>query len=323
MHITPALEKAIKQSITPADIVIIAPLNWGLGHASRCLVLIEYLKKYAKKVILCSDGLSGQLLQREYPSLTYYDIKSPEIMYDSTSMILNGIKQSSALIRHIRIDKQMAKFVVDAERATVIISDNRFGFRDQRCTNIYMTHQLSIMAGMLSSISTRWHRHIISTFNICWVPDYKDIDRSLAGLLSRSDNLKNITYIEPITRIRRLDLDKTTDILILLSGPEPQRSILEDQLIQELGKSNNTIRIIRGTTIQPKTPIPARWEIIDIATSETVEFSLNSARQIICRSGYSTLMDLTSINADVRLIPTPGQGEQEYLAKYHGKPHNL
>jgi hypothetical protein len=311
------LTETVRQSIKKEDIVIVAALNWGLGHASRCAILIEILQKLAGKVILCSDGIAGQLLQKEFPSLVYYEIKSPAIRYDSNSMIINGLKQINRLVKHLKVDRQMAHNIVAKERATVIISDNRFGFRDSRCTNIYLTHQLSIQAGFLSPMISAWHRNIIKKFDHCWVPDFENDEYCIAGDLSRNKFLTNVLYIGPLSRIRRLNLDKSIDLLIILSGPEPQRTNLEQVLINKLSKSNLIIRLIRGTNLPLKLRPPSNWDVIDLASTAQVEQSLNISHRVITRSGYSTLMDLTMIDTKVILIPTPGQGEQEYLAKYH------
>ncbi len=324
MAISIELKSAIRNVIKKDDVVVVAPLNWGLGHASRSIVIVEYLRLYVKKVVIASDGVSGILLQKEFPTLTYYEIDSPEIRYESTSMIVNGLKNGTSLINHLRTDKRAANNIVNREKATVIISDNRFGFKDDRCTNIYITHQLSINTGntLFSAIVSRWHRSIINYFDLCWVPDYEKDKQSIAGRLSRKVRNTNVTYIEPLSRIERLDLDKTVDILILLSGPEPQRTFFENVVVRSLEAYIGKVELIRGTIKKIEVSIPANWNVKHIASSHHVNQSINTAKRIICRSGYSTLMDLAAYSGRILLVPTPGQGEQEYLATFHGSKDN-
>jgi len=46
---------------------------------------------------------------------------------------------------------------------------------------------------------------------------------------------------------------------------------------------------------------------------------LNRSKLVVSRSGYSTILDLAVIGTKALMTPTPGQVEQEYLARYHNQ----
>jgi hypothetical protein len=311
----------IKSRIYPSDKVIVAPLNWGLGHASRCIPLIAFLIDYAAEVILVSDGPSYYLLKKSFPSLRIFSINSPEIKYSYRKMWINGLTQSFKIYEHIKLDRKVAETIVSETRADVIISDNRFGFRSMAARNIYLTHQLNLKTGLpfIDSLASWWHKRIIKKFDACWIVDHLDDELCLAGDLSRNKSIRNAEYIGPITRINRFDIDKSIDILILLSGPEPARTRFEHDIIKVLAERSDNVCLIRGTNQPITIELPPSWKVYDLADSDTVSSSINSAKTIISRSGYSTIMDIHHIDAKKILVPTPGQGEQEYLAKFHHK----
>lgn len=304
--------------------IIVAPLNWGLGHASRCIPLIKHLLVSGNKIILACDGLAGQLLQKEFPDLEYHDIDSPEIRYTFQSMAANAFVQLPNALRHYKIDRKASKVIIDITKADIIISDNRFGFYDDRCKNIYITHQLSIKAG--STLTTYFanllHHRVINNFTECWVPDYEDEGQKIAGQLSVTESktlVKPIIYIGPLTRMVRHQIQKDIDILIVLSGPEPQRTILEKRLL-DIDFGHLKVMMVRGTADNPASNITFDYQ--NIADSLTINTLLNRSKTLITRSGYSTLMDIEQFDIKAILIPTPGQYEQEYLANYMHLTHH-
>jgi UDP-N-acetylglucosamine:LPS N-acetylglucosamine transferase len=305
--------------ISKDDVVIVAPLNWGLGHATRCVPLIDYLLSRGTKVIIASDGLSLKLLQKEFPQLQTYELPSYGIRYKHHNMALNMVLQGPSLAKAYLEELKVAKKIVSETIATVIVSDNRFGFRTPSTKNYYITHQVNILHPIhfISKLASRLHKYIIDKFDQCWIPDFAS-DGKLAGNLSVSTHLKHAVYLGPLTRIENKKSSLKWDICILLSGPEPQRTILENVLI-EIAPSWGQKKIlwIRGT--ENKNPniksISHQSNIINLGNTIEIADALQSSHLLIARSGYTTVMDIAQLDIKAIFIPTPGQTEQEYLAR--------
>ncbi len=311
--------QVLSEHIQKSDIVVVAPLNWGLGHATRCIPLIQYLVSHCKEVIIASDGLSLKLLTKEFPTLKTYVLPSYEVNYKYPSMILNMILQGPSIFFTYLKELKVAKKIASETLATVIVSDNRFGFRAFGTKNFYITHQVNILhpTRLITWISSSVHRYFIDKFDQCWIPDFAG-ERSLSGKLSESSAIKNVAHLGPLTRIENKKSYLKWEICILLSGPEPQRTVLENTLIDILPSWNTRkILMIRGTeNTNPKVKqIPDNCTIIDLADSSEISDALHSSRLLIARSGYTTVMDIAHLDLKAIFIPTPGQTEQEYLAK--------
>ena len=297
--------------------IIVAPLHWGLGHATRCIPIIKELKDH-NTVALASDGESLELLKREFPDLEWFQLPSYNIRYTFDSMIINMMIQGPTGIKTIRKEKKRADEIAKEWKADILISDNRFGFCSDHTKNIYITHQLCIPANnrMIGGLASRVHRNIIEKFDECWVPDYKG-SKNLGGKLSQV-NLKVPTkYIGPQSRMQKEERPKNYQFTAVLSGPEPQRTKLE-KILLNLFSENERFKycLVRGTEMDPVSR--DKYENIDIYNLlETKDLNriMNESEMIICRSGYSSIMDLIVMEKAAILIPTPGQYEQEYLAK--------
>ncbi len=305
--------------------ILIAPLNWGLGHASRCIPIINSLADEGFHPVLAGDGDSLKLLQKEFPQLKYYELPSYNIKYTKRggSLKYRLIFDSPKIKKAIRSEQEELERIIDQENIAGIISDNRFGVRSNRVKSVYLTHQINVLSGITSLISSKIHQIIISKFDECWVPDYKE-PPGLAGKLSHTERTDlRIKYIQPISRFNYQKITKKNDLLVLLSGPEPQRSILENKILTELIGSDKTIILVRGL-------ISEKQEILNEKNLTSYNFMLhgelqdtiNESALVIARSGYSSIMDLERLNAKAFFIPTPGQFEQEYLAK-HLEQHNI
>ncbi|MFI5141358.1 MAG: glycosyltransferase, partial [Bacteroidia bacterium] len=142
-------------------------------------------------------------------------------------------------------------------------------------------------------------------------------EKCLSGILSNKRDLKNVVFIGPLSRFEKKEMQqKKYDVLILLSGPEPQRTLLEEKLISVFANTNYKIALVRGSFNEKAQKLPPNFYAINIASSKQLQELFNESSKIICRSGYSTLMDLKALGLKAVLIPTPGQSEQEYLANY-------
>jgi len=297
--------------------IIVAPLHWGLGHATRCIPIINSLLE-KNTVAIASDGEALELLRKEFPDLESFELPAYNIRYTFDSMIANMIVQGPGSLVTIKKEQKRAKEIAREWKADILISDNRFGFRSDETENVYITHQLNIPANnpMISNMASRVHHKIISKFDQCWVPDNRGKE-NLAGKLSQVNIKIPTTYLGPQSRMQKEDLPIQYDFTAVLSGPEPQRTKLEKILTDLFSKSSShRFCIVRGTSTERKNnPKKENIKVFDLLTSEDLNLVMNTSAHIICRSGYTSIMDLIKLEKPATLIPTPGQYEQEYLAK--------
>ena len=298
--------------------ILIAPLNWGLGHATRCIPIMDARMSFGFQPILAGDGMSLVLLKKEYPQLKAYDLPGFEISYPSKGNLfkIHLLFQTPKLIGNILKERKRVQEIHKIENLSGIISDNRFGLRSDHIPSVFITHQLNVLSGQTTFLSTRWHRGIISKFNECWVPDFED--EGLAGNLSRLNKPKGqIRYIGPQSRLKRVVKEKKNDLLFVLSGPEPQRSIFEAKIIKELIGYRGNCLIVQGLLAdKQKKKKEANFTIVNYMEQSELQEAIEESHLIISRSGYSSIMDLYTMEAKAFFVPTPGQYEQEYLAKH-------
>lgn len=298
--------------------ILVAPLNWGLGHASRCIPIINSLIENDFQPILAGDGVSLELLRKEFPQLKYYKLPSYNIKYtrQGADLKLKLFLQAPGLIKSIIKERSLINTIVKNESIDGIISDNRFGVWSQKVPSVYITHQLRVLSGSTTWLTTKLHARIFSKFDECWIPDQKT-EKNLSGEMSR--NLfsgAKIKFIGPLSRFSKQDVEKDIDLLIILSGPEPQREILEKILRKELMHFNGKCVLVRGLISDRQNIVQKKGiRIVDFMLKEELETYLNRSKLVISRSGYSSIMDLNAIGAKAFFIPTPGQYEQHYLAK--------
>jgi len=296
----------------------VAPLNWGLGHATRCIPVIKALIKYDFQPILAGDGDSIRLLRQEFPELTYYELPSTEVVYAEKGNFLKYklLAQAPKLMRAVKLEKKRTQEIHKLEKLSGIISDNRFGVRSDDIPSIYITHQLQVLSGATTALSSQYHRQIINKFKECWVPDFES--NELAGKLSKPGKGKlALKYIGPLSRFSRHPQNKRWDIVAVLSGPEPQRGILEAKIKEELRSYSGKSLIVKGVVEgKQKMESEGNLTIVNFMLHEELCDVIEQGELILSRSGYSSVMDLYELGAKAYFIPTPGQFEQEYLAEH-------
>jgi len=298
--------------------ILVAPLNWGLGHATRCIPIINALIRHEFEPVIACDGTALALLKKEFPTLESIELPSYNINYSNKGYLikLKMIKDAPKLLKAIKSEKKAVESIVRTQAIDGIISDNRLGVYSKKVLSIYLTHQLHVLSGNTTWLSTKLHQKYIKQFNECWVPDFSGAS-NLSGKLGHL-NIPNITlkYIGPLSRFESVKCDVIYDILILLSGPEPQRTQLEEKLLTLFKTYKGKVLFVKGVVEdkQTKTEIGA-MTIYNFMTSKQLEKSLNESDLILSRSGYTTIMDVAKLGKKAFFIPTPGQFEQEYLAK--------
>jgi uncharacterized protein (TIGR00661 family) len=300
-------------------VILIAALDWGLGHATRCVPIIRELKQKNQIIIACTET-QKQFFDSEFPDLEKVYIAAYNISYSSFwPLTLKLFFQSPRIWHTIRLEHKQLKDLIKQHKVDLVISDNRFGFHSNLAYSIYITHQIQIKAGIFSLIANRIHHQIMARFQEIWVPDYENDESSLAGELSRNRFGIQVKYIQPLSRLKKTcSSELKYDYLCLLSGPEPQRTVIETILYNKAIQSHQRIAIVRGTKqVSEKLLAINRVEVYDMPDAALLSQLICSSRIVICRSGYSSLMDLHILGKDkLILIPTSGQTEQEYLAHY-------
>ncbi|MBL0271492.1 MAG: glycosyl transferase family 28 [Chitinophagaceae bacterium] len=311
--------------------ILVAPLDWGLGHATRCVPIIRELLAQGCSVWLAGEGAQEILLKAEFPDLPFLELPGYRIRYAKTArgLIWKMIQQGPKMRRAILYEHRWLKKAVNEHGFDAVISDNRYGLYHSSIPCVFITHQLTI-----KSSAGKWtekifqksnYRHI-NHFTTCWVPDQPAgqagilADCNLAGELSHPVKMPAVPvhYIGWLSRFQKMNIpEKNNHLLIILSGPEPQRSLLEEIIIHEISHYNGTATIIRGlpgsSSMIPSTNMIRFYNHLPALE---LNAAIEEASYVICRSGYSSLMDMITLQKKCILIPTPGQPEQEYLGRY-------
>ncbi|MEO8822208.1 MAG: glycosyltransferase [Ginsengibacter sp.] len=301
--------------------ILIAPLDWGLGHTTRCIPIIRELIYLGCDVYLVADKNAFSLLKKEFPKTVILRYRGYEIKYSRLKRFftLKLISQAPVIIFKIWKEKRWLKKAIKTHSIDAVISDNRFGFYNKNIPSVYITHQLYIKTGnkFTEAIAQKIHYYFIKKYTKCWVPDQEKDE--LAGELSHPKNLPpNLTYLGPISRFTKTpNSDKIYDLFIVLSGPEPQRTIFENLLLKQIKDIEGNMFLLRGLPgHKTKPPSFKNVTIENHLPAKEMNAILAKSKLVLCRSGYTSVMDLAVLEKKAILVPTPGQTEQEYLAKY-------
>lgn len=302
--------------------VLVTPLDWGLGHATRCIPVIRELISNNCEVLIAGSGNSLKLLREEFSKLKTFEIPGYNPVYPSRgSMVWKMATQLPKFIRTIAAEHDAIEQVIRDEKISLVISDNRYGAWSSKIPSVLITHQSNIMMpkrfGWLQGIVRHFNHRQMRKFSICWIPDFPD-GKNLAGdLISFGDSKTLQTeFIGALSRFKKRKSEQHTfqyKILLILSGPEPQRTILENIITPQLQQSGFSYFVVRGVVDASGKTEAAN--VIDFLTTGQLEEKIQSAEIIISRSGYSSIMDLAAMGKKAIFIPTPGQTEQEYLAE--------
>lgn len=296
-------------------------LNWGLGHATRSIPIINELERQGWDVIIATDGIPFHFLQKEFPKHHFEKLPGYNIKYDGKSIFWIILKQIPNMIRARQGENKRVRGLTKKHNIQLIISDNRFGCFHKKVTSIFMTHQWNLLYSDLKihKLAT-WlnQKMILRYFDRVWIPD--DPKLKMSGILS--ENNPNQIYTGIISRFNQeVNNDqKNIDLLFILSGPEPLRSTLEEKCIQLANDlTSYNIHLVRGTTKDRSIQnlVASHIKIYDLTKSDKLESLIKKAKFIVSRSGYTSLMDYLHLGiTNLLLIPTPMQTEQEYLAIY-------
>lgn len=303
--------------------ILVAPLDWGLGHATRSVPVIRELVRQGAEVVLAGSGKVKYLLEKEFPQLTILELKGYNISYSKNKWSLPFViaTQIPKIISAIDDENEMIDEIIAQHQVNGIISDNRFGLYHENIPSVFITHQLLIKTNLGHTVDEYLQKinySFINKFTECWVPDHQG-KNNLAGELSHPAKLPVIPtkYIGPLSRFENHATGKEKHLLILLSGPEPQRTILEELILEQLKSYQEAVVVVRGLPGEENIPgVPSNVEVINHLPANQLNEKILDAWMVIARCGYSTVMDLSILGKKSILIPTPGQTEQEYLSRH-------
>lgn len=305
--------------------IMVAPLNWGLGHATRCIPIINALTQSGARVIVASDGVALVLLREVFPDLPSVELPGYNISYQKKgSFAWHLLRQVPSVLKTIKSEHEALQHYVETLEVDAVISDNRFGMWHTRIPSVFITHQLfTRLHGPLACIAPllHWFNHrMIRKFNEVWVPDVAG-SQNLSGKLSHQPvgRLK-VRYIGWLSHFSSLPLTPEPeiryDVAAILSGPEPQRTLLEEKLLPQLEASGKRCLLVRGLPGAAPLVENRSVEVVNYLPAKELSQVMLASQVIVCRSGYTTVMDLAWLQRKAIMIPTPGQAEQEYLAQW-------
>jgi len=327
--------------------ILVAPLDWGLGHATRCIPIIRTLHGMGHEVVLAANGAGKNLLSNEFPELESVVLPSYAMRYTKSRALLPLwlLVQLPFFIVSMLRERLVVSRLIKEYRIDRIISDSRYGVRSRKTACVFITHQLQIippgprwLVALLSPLVLWLNRFLLKGFSEIWVPDFPGA-KNLSGKLGHvSFDWTQVRYIHPLCRFRPDNLPWNVplkmgeseqlklDVLAIVSGPEPQRTLFEERLMRSLEKTSGTRVLVRGlpatgavgansrSFLQPRSD---DLNIFDHLPGKALTQFMSTAERVVCRSGYTTVMELAGLGkTNVLMVPTPGQSEQEYLAEH-------
>ena len=305
--------------------ICIAPLDWGLGHATRCISLAKALMQLNYQVFIASEGHHEVILREALPEATFLPLPGYRIQYSKEAkyFLLKIITQLPKIIFSVYYEKNWLRKMQKQFQFNIIISDNRFGFYHKAIPSVFITHQLNIQTGFAwtNNIARILQYRYIKNFNALWVPDIEG-EKNYAGLLSNpiKKPIIPIWYMGALSRLEpnvKHSLQKNIRFLGIVSGPEPQRTLFENALWIQGNTGDDDFAIVAGRPIANNEPASSlKGKLYPHANGTDLADLISAAEYIIFRGGYTSLMELIPFKKKLIIIPTPGQTEQEYLAKW-------
>ena len=308
--------------------ILICPLNWGLGHATRCVPIIRNLISDGHEIAFVSDGYPLELLKQEFPTLRFFELPSYSVQYSKSKWQVGAMMHSfPAILIGIFRENRWLNQLLKTEHFDQVISDNRFGMWNKQVHSIYITHQLMVKMPkglkFLEPIIWLIHRCFIYQYNECWIPDVErkpGLSGDLAHKYPLPKKAKFIGILSRFNGLKNTIVNNNFEVVAVLSGLEPQRSIFEKELVAEYRNEPYKTLIVKGQPQNTKVETHiGNITIVSHLSSNEMAAILKGAKRIVSRSGYSSIMDLAALSCleKAEFFPTPGQTEQEYLYLVH------
>lgn len=288
--------------------VLISPLNWGMGHVSRCIGLIHRLEKQNNTVIIACNDEQKAILILYFPENVFIAHEGYPFKFSGKGRFgLDLIKSSNRLRARHKAECHETEQMVKEHRIDVVVSDHRYGFRCESITSVFVTHQVQLPVKWYEVVAQILHKSLLKKFDCVWVLDYRD--HRLAGNLSKNNASLSVDYLGAVSRFEIYDKfeGEKLNSVVIVSGP----SVYGQQFIDGLTPDDETSKLYR-VIAKKDINIPLRFARLEGNWLEK-DKEVIKAKRIISRTGYSTIMDIDYLKCEGELTATPGQREQEYL----------
>ncbi len=296
--------------------VLIAPLDWGMGHTTRCVPIINTLLTQQCTVTIACNTAQKTYYTKELGNrqrLNYQALQGYNIFYWNKLFTLAIVLQLPKLLLKINYEHRWLTHYLRHNACQVILSDNRYGLHNSTVTNLLITHQLQVITPYGKRIINHLIARAINKFNYCWIPDNANENERLSGILSQNNTVTIPTqYIGVLSRMALKINKQPNTVLVLLTGPNAAKQSLLQLIISKYAHTTHTVTIVNA----PKCSTLANITMLTTATTEQLQGLINTHSTIITRSGYTSIMDFYALQQPVQLIATPHQPEQEYLLTY-------
>jgi UDP-N-acetylglucosamine transferase subunit ALG13 len=308
-------------------LLLFSCLDWGLGHTTRSVPLIKEFLILGCNLIVACNSIQKAVLQPEFPAVRFVELEGYGISYGETGRgtRFKILLQLRKILIRIKSENRWLTAFLEENKVDGLISDNRYGLYHPDIPSVFITHQLQIHSGcgwIANTISQKFLYRFVNRFSACWVPDHKE-KNIIAGKLSHPSVLPSvpISYIGPVSRFTRCETatEKRFDLLVIISGPEPQRSLFEKMILKQAMVSDKKIALVRGLPLSSEAHSSSRITVFNHLDVAQLNNLICESEFILCRSGYTTIMDMMKLKKKMIVVPTPGQPEQEYLADYLSK----
>lgn len=298
--------------------ILVCPLDWGLGHATRCVPIIRELLAQGCEVLIAADGRPLELLRQEFPDVDSTVFQGYDIQYPSgDGMILKMALSIPKILNRINKEGKELQTIVSQHKIDAVISDNRYGLWKVNVPSVLVIHQLMVKSPFGEALLNKITRSYVSKYTQCWVPDNKGADNLSGDLAHKFEFPDNVKFVGPLSRFEAAagETDKKYDLLALISGPEPQRTVFEEMIVEQLSAMEGKFAIVAGKPGEEAPEgLPKGVEYYSHLGADELRQKLLEAKVVLSRPGYSTIMDLAALGSSAIFVPTPGQTEQEYLA---------
>jgi len=308
--------------------VLVSPLSWGLGHATRDLPIIRYLLERGHRVTIAASDRALALLEREAPECDFERLPDYPPPYSAGKhFVPKFVAMAPAMLWAIEVESVRVRRLLRRRRFDLIVSDNRFRVRSRHVPSFVITHQLRFMTppGLeaFERLTEFFNYVYLHPFDRIIVPDAADPVANLSGRLSHDlpylRRSRRVYYAGPLASVRRMDVAQDVDLFISISGPEPPRTQLERTILRKVRQieGDRIVVALGKPEVKETRHIDGRVEVHGFLDRARQQEMLNRARFVVCRSGYTTVMELAELGRKALFIPTPGQTEQVYLGRYY------
>ncbi len=303
--------------------IFFAILDMGLGHATRSLPIVKKCIELEWQVIIGCSGRSLIFLEKEIPQASFVEMADYGLRYSEKGVsVLRIMVKFPRLLCVILSEHKFIRQYIHENKVDIILSDHRYGCFSKEIPSFLLTHQLRFIAPKsiryLEFLGVLFNNYFHCKYSAVIVPDTLQKNQGLiSGDMSKITGEKAYYFAGILSSLSRQEnLKNDIDVFISISGPEPQRTVLERIIRAQIndipGKKVVALGLPESNFIEHTHPDIIIYH--HLARTE-MELFMNKSQIIISRSGFSTIMELAELTKKALFIPTPGQTEQFYLAE--------